>query len=159
MLNLNINLTSKKWLIVGGGKVATRRVKKILDEMGEVKLVSPKITTTLERLEEKNKNLKIIKRKFRKSDIEKQDFILACTDDKKINKDIAAYGKSKKIFVCNASDKEDNDFFFTSTVNVNKDIKINFSTHGKNASFTKLIRMTLEKDLKKKIIELYKKVK
>tara|TARA_B100001996_G_scaffold321824_1_gene266446 strand:+ start:683 stop:1162 length:480 start_codon:yes stop_codon:yes gene_type:complete len=159
MLNLNINLVSKKWLVVGGGKVATRRVKKILDEMGKVKLVSPKITKTLARLEEKNKNLKIIKRKFKKSDIGKQDFILACTDDKKINKDIVTYAKSKKIFVCNASNKEDNDFSFTSTINVNKEIKINFSTNGKNASLTKLIRITLEKNLKKKILDLYKKVK
>lgn len=159
MLNLNINLLSKKWLIIGGGIVATRRVRKILNENGIVRLISPMTTKLLDKMEKNNKNLKIIKRKFRKSDIQNQDFLLACTDDKKLNKEIAKIGKNKKILVCNASDKNDNDFSFTSTIKVNKNIKINFSTDGKNAGFTKLLRITLEKDFKKKIIALHKKVK
>ena len=149
MLNLDINLKGRKWLVVGGGKVATRRIKKILAANGTVKLVSPEISKTLSNI--KNKNLKILKRKFKKSDIGKEDFILVCTNDKELNNRIAITAKSKKILVCDASSKENNDFSFTSNIKVNKDIKINFSSNGKSPSLTKFLRVYFEKELKKKV--------
>ena len=156
MLNLNIRLDSKKWLILGGGTVATRRVKKILKENAYIKLISPQVSKSILRIESENKKLKVVKRKFRKSDIRNQDFILACTDNLEVNKSIVAIAKSKKILVSNASDRNDNDFSFTSTININKDIKINLSTNGRSPSFTKSLRIYFEKTLKSKIVRLYK---
>ena len=156
MLNLNIRLDSKKWLVLGGGTVATRRVKKILKENGYIKLISPQVSKSILRIESENKKIKVVKRKFRKSDIRNQDFILACTDNLEVNKSIVAIAKSKKILVSNASDRNDNDFSFTSTININKDIKINLSTDGRNPSFTKSLRIYFEKTLKSKIVSLYK---
>jgi len=156
MLNLNIRLDSKKWLVLGGGTVATRRVKKILKENGYIKLISPQVSKSILRIESENKKIKVVKRKFRKSDIRNQDFILACTDNLEVNKSIVAIAKSKKILVSNASDRNDNDFSFTSTININKDIKINLSTNGRNPSFTKSLRIYFEKTLKSKIVRLYK---
>ena len=115
MLNLNIRLDSKKWLVLGGGTVATRRVKKILKENGYIELISPQVSKSILRIESENKKIKVVKRKFRKSDIRNQDFILACTDNLEVNKSIVAIAKSKKILVSNASDRNDNDFSFTST--------------------------------------------
>ena len=66
MLNLNIRLDSKKWLILGGGTVATRRVKKILKENGYIELISPQVSKSILRIESENKKLKVVKRKFRK---------------------------------------------------------------------------------------------
>jgi len=156
MLNLNIRLDSKKWLVLGGGTVATRRVKKILKENGYIELISPQVSKSILRIESENKKIKVVKRKFRKSDIRNQDFILACTDNLEVNKSIVAIAKSKKILVSNASDRNDNDFSFTSTININKDIKINLSTNGRNPSFTKSLRIYFEKTLKSKIVRLYK---
>ena len=41
MVNVNLNINSKKWLIVGGGVVATRRTKKILSSGAIIKIVFP----------------------------------------------------------------------------------------------------------------------
>ena len=41
---VNINISSKRWLIVGGGEVATRRLKKIIESEGSVKLVGKSIS-------------------------------------------------------------------------------------------------------------------
>ena len=147
MLNVNLDLTSTKWLIVGGGSVGTRRAKKILQEDGSVKLVSPEISKGLAKLEMKYKELKIIKRNFRATDIKNQDFILACTNNIDVNKKIVTIAKLKKILVSNASDKNDNNFSFTSSVELNKKVKINFS---------KLLRTLFEKNLKNEILSLYK---
>lgn len=156
MLNVNLNLTSTMWLIVGGGSVATRRAQKILQEDGRVKLVSPDISKGLAKLEIKYKELKIIKRNFRATDIKNQDFILACTNNMDLNKKIVTIAKSKKILVSNASDKNDNNFSFTSSIELNKKVKINFSTGGSNPSFSKLLRTLFEKNLKNEILNLYK---
>ena len=156
MLNVNLDLTSTKWLIVGGGSVGTRRAKKILQEDGSVKLVSPEISKDLAKLEMKYKELKIIKRNFRATDIKNQDFILACTNNIDVNKKIVTIAKLKKILVSNASDKNDNNFSFTSSVELNKKVKINFSTGGSNPSFSKLLRTLFEKNLKNEILSLYK---
>jgi precorrin-2 dehydrogenase/sirohydrochlorin ferrochelatase len=156
MLNVNLDLTSTKWLIVGGGSVGTRRAKKILQEDGSVKLVSPEISKGLAKLEMKYKELKIIKRNFRATDIKNQDFILACTNNIDLNKKIVTIAKSKKILVSNASDKNDNNFSFTSSIDLNKKVKINFSTGGSNPSFSKLLRTLFEKNLKNEILNLYK---
>ena len=156
MLNVNLNLTSTMWLIVGGGSVATRRAQKILQEDGRVKLVSPDISKGLAKLEIKYKELKIIKRNFRATDIKNQDFILACTNNIDLNKKIVTIAKSKKILVSNASDKNDNNFSFTSSIELNKKVKINFSTGGSNPSFSKLLRTLFEKNLKNEILNLYK---
>ena len=154
MLNLNLNLKLKKWLVLGGGGVATRRIKKILSAGGEIEVISPQITPTISKLKLQNKKIKITKRKFRNSDIKKQDFILACTNDIEVNKKIVSLAKQKKILVSNASNKDDNDFSFTSNINIDKDIKINLSTNGKNPTLTKKIRIFIQRNLKSKISTL-----
>ena len=154
MLNLNLNLKLKKWLVLGGGIVATRRIKKILSAGGEIEVISPQITPTISKLKLQNKKIKITKRKFKNSDIKKQDFILACTNDIEVNKKIVSLAKQKKILVSNASNKDDNDFSFTSNINIDKDIKINLSTNGKNPSLTKKIRIFIQRNLKSKISTL-----
>ena len=154
MLNLNLDLRYKKWLILGGGTVASRRVKKILDEGGEVQLISPEVTKIIAKLGSQNKRIKIVIRKFRKSDIKKQDFILACTNDAEVNKRIVSIAKQKKILVSNASDKEGNDFSFTSNININKDVQVNLSTNGKNPSLSKTLRVFIERKLKAEISSL-----
>ena len=57
MLNLNLNLKLKKWLVLGGGIVATRRIKKILSAGGEIEVISPQITQTISKLKLQNKKL------------------------------------------------------------------------------------------------------
>ena len=89
-----------------------------------------------------------------KEDIKKQDFILACTNDIEVNKKIVSLAKQKKILVSNASNKDDNDFSFTSNINIGKDIKINLSTNGRNPSLTKKIRIFIQRNLKSKISTL-----
>ena len=156
MVNVNLNINSKKWLIVGGGVVATRRTKKILSSGAIIKIVSPKVSKTLISLESKNKKIKILKRNFRKSDIKSVDFILACTNNNEVNKKIVYEARKNKVPVSNASDRSDNDFSFTSEVKINKNIKINFSTNGSSPYFSKSLKLLFNSSIKKELIALYK---
>ena len=156
MVNVNLNINSKKWLIVGGGVVATRRTKKILSSGAIIKIVSPKVSKSLISLESKNKKIKILKRNFRKSDIKSVDFVLACTNNNEVNKKIVYESRKNKVPVSNASNKSDNDFSFTSEVKINKNIKINFSTNGSSPYFSKSLKLLFNSSIKKELIALYK---
>ena len=156
MLNINFDISSKKWLIVGGGKIATRRTKKILKANGAIKLVSPIITKELEKISKKNKKIKIIKRKYQSTDLKGINFVVACTNDEKINGRIVKDSKKMEILVSNASNSKDNDFSFTSSFELNNEVKINFSTKGNSPFFSKFLKILFEKNLKKDLLKLYK---
>ena len=81
-LPLFIETTGKKCLIVGGGKVASRKLIPILKAKMKVTLISPEVIEEIELNFQKNKNLKIIKRKFAPEDIEDQFLIIAATNEK-----------------------------------------------------------------------------
>ena len=156
MLNINFDISSKKWLIVGGGKIATRRTKKILKANGAIKLEYHIITKELEKISKKNKKIKIIKRKYQSTDLKGINFVVACTNDEKINGRIVKDSKKMEILVSNASNSKDNDFSFTSSFELNNEVKINFSTKGNSPFFSKFLKILFEKNLKKDLLKLYK---
>jgi len=95
---VNLNLSGKKCVIIGGGKIAQRKAKTIIAAGGEVFLISPGITAELFALAE-NKKLVWLKRPYQEGDIE--DFFLAicATNDAAINLLAAKEAKLKKILV------------------------------------------------------------
>ena len=50
MYAVSLKLIGKKCLVVGGGVVAERKVKKLLDCGAVVTLISPKVTNELEKM-------------------------------------------------------------------------------------------------------------
>ena len=119
---VNINISSKRWLIVGGGEVATRRLKKIIESEGSVKLVGKSISKQIKNISKKNKNIKLLERSYRVSDLNSTDFVIACTNNKDLNDKIIKASRKKNILASNASNQKLSDFSFTSTFKLNKDI-------------------------------------
>ena len=159
MLNITLNISSQKWLIVGGGQVATRRTKKILAANGAVKVISPVVSKELEKIAKRTNKIRILRRTYKYTDVRGMSFIVACTNDKEINKKVVADSRKMKIFVSNASDDQDSDFSFTSNFKLNKDVEISFSTGGKSPFFSKVVKILFEKNLKKDLLKLYKFLK
>ena len=92
---VNINISSKRWLIVGGGEVATRRLKKIIESEGSVKLVGKSISKQIKNISKKNKNIKLLERSYRVSDLNSTDFVIACTNNKDLNDKIIKASRKK----------------------------------------------------------------
>ena len=156
---VNINISSKRWLIVGGGEVATRRLKKIIESEGSVKLVGKSISKQIKNISKKNKNIKLLERSYRVSDLNSTDFVIACTNNKDLNDKIIKASRKKNILASNASNKKLSDFSFTSTFKLNKDISINFDTAGNSPLFSKVIRILFQENLKQDLLKIYKLLK
>ena len=142
-LPLFIETTGKKCLIVGGGKVASRKLIPILKAKMKVTLISPEVIEEIELNFQKNKNLKIIKRKFEPEDIEDQFLIIAATNEKTTNQKIAKLSKDNNILVNMAEDSLSGNTLIPSVVDRDP-IKIAVSSGAASPILTRLVKTKLE---------------
>ena len=142
-LPLFIETTGKKCLIVGGGKVASRKLIPILKAKMKVTLISPEVIEEIELNFQKNKNLKIIKRKFEPEDIEGQFLIIAATNEKTTNQRIAKLSKDNNILVNMAEDSLSGNTLIPSVVDRDP-IKIAVSSGAASPILTRLVKTKLE---------------
>lgn len=142
-LPLFIETTGKKCLIVGGGKVASRKLIPILKAKMKVTLISPEIIEEIELNFHKNNNLKIIKRKFEPEDIKGQFLIIVATNEKTTNQKIAKLSKDNNILVNMAEDSLSGNTLIPSVVDRDP-IKIAVSSGAASPILTRLVKTKLE---------------
>ncbi len=160
MINFNLDIAQRKILIVGAGNVAKRRLKKILKSSKDIKIniVSPNFDREVKLIFERETNVKFFERKFRFSDLRNIDIVIACTNDKALNQEISKICYEKKIFVNNASDQSLSTIHFTSNIKINKIIELNLNTGGQSPFLSKIMRILVEKVLKKPLDKLIKSI-
>jgi len=140
---ININLASRSCLVVGGGRVAARKIKTLLDFDAFVKTVAPSASPDIEKLAE-DKRIKLIRRKFRRSDLEGITLAFAATDDPSLNKKVAIEAGKKGILV-NVVDDPDFCTFILPAVIRRGNLVISISTSGSSPSLAKKLRLEIEK--------------
>ena len=91
-----VKLASKSVLVIGGGPVAERKVLSLLETGARVRVISLTLTPQLLRLKGL-KRISWLKGRVRKKDLAGAKFIIAATDDRKANKDVSSWAKSKSI--------------------------------------------------------------
>ena len=80
-------LDNKACLVVGGGKVAFRKVNLLLAARAEVAVVAPEAVDELVELAEQ-KTISFEKRQFEEADLDDKAVVFAATNDKKVNKNV-----------------------------------------------------------------------
>ena len=86
---LFVDLKDKNILVIGGGKVAFRKVLKLIRFEAKIIIVSPEICIELEKLLEENQHLIYKKKKVEIDDIKKSFIVISATYNKNINNLIA----------------------------------------------------------------------
>ena len=142
-LPLFIDTAGKACLIVGGGKIASRKLVPVLKSEMSVTIISPDIIDEIKENTINVKNFKYIQRKFVESDINNQFLVVAATNDKKNNSLIAKIAKEKNILVNIAEDSLSGDTLIPSVVDRNP-IKIAISSGGASPILTRLVKTKLE---------------
>jgi siroheme synthase-like protein len=82
-------------LVVGGGTVASRKVRALLATGARVRVVAPAITDELSALSEQDANLTIERRRFRGEDVRDAMLVFAATDDRATNSRIARIARAQ----------------------------------------------------------------
>lgn len=81
---LMIDLSQKSTVIVGGGKVATKRASTLIDYCANVHIVSPIISTALKELLD-NENITWSQKEFEPQDVEHADLVVIATNNNDVN--------------------------------------------------------------------------
>lgn len=140
-----VDLSEKPCLIVGGGKVACRKVKVMLDFGAKVRVVAKEISQELRYLErtladsEDPKLMEIKRKSFEEKDCDGMGLVIAATDDKALNHEIAQYCKMQGIMVNAVDQKEDCSFIFPSYVKEGNLIAA-FSSGGNSPLLTQYLK-------------------
>lgn len=83
-----INIKNQKCVVVGGGRVAERKIKTLLKYGAKITVISPEITENIKKLVERGK-IKYFKRHYRKGDIKEAVLVVPATSDSKLNAQIS----------------------------------------------------------------------
>lgn len=102
---LGLRLEGRRVLVVGGGRVAQRRVPALLDAGAAVVLVSPSVTPSLDDLAARGR-LTWERRPYQVGDCDGAWIVQACTDDRAVNTAVAAEAEAKRIWCVRADDRD-----------------------------------------------------
>ncbi len=133
-----IDIKDKKILVIGGGKVALRKVEKLLPFEPEITVIAPFICDEIKKLD-----VTIIERKFIDSDLDNIFCAISATDDEVVNGHIFKLCSEKNILVNTVDDKDKCGFIFPALVNKNG-ITAGITSSGKSPVYAKYIREKLE---------------
>lgn len=138
-----LDITDKKCIIIGGGKVAFRKTKSLLEYNSEIILISKYLCKDLEDLL-KNSSIVYVPRNYEYGDLKDAFLVFAATDDKEINAKIQQEAENAGI-LANIVDLPEKCSFIVPSKVESGDLTISVSTNGKSPMLTKKIRQDLEK--------------
>ena len=148
---ISLVLTGKAVLVVGGGEVAARKVKGLLDCETRITVVSPQLTSELRQLSGQGACL-WLEKTYDTSDLESVDLVFACTDAEDLNARISQDATERQLLV-NVADRPDLCTFFLPSVLRRNSLSIAVSTDGSSPLTARLIRESLEKHVDDEIGE------
>jgi uroporphyrin-III C-methyltransferase/precorrin-2 dehydrogenase/sirohydrochlorin ferrochelatase len=102
---LGLRLSGRRVLVVGGGRVAQRRVPTLLDAGASVTLVSPSVTPALDDLIADGL-ITWEHRSYQVGDCDGAWLVQACTDHRSVNAAVAAEAEAKRIWCVRADDRD-----------------------------------------------------
>jgi precorrin-2 dehydrogenase/sirohydrochlorin ferrochelatase len=135
-----LNLKDKKTVVVGGGRVAERKARMLIEAGAAVKIVSPSLTHNLKILCDGGK-LTHIKRKYKTADIKDAFLVIAATSSPQTNTKIA---KDAELLINVIDTPSEGNFIVPSIVRRGL-LTIAISTAGASPAMSKTIRKEIER--------------
>jgi precorrin-2 dehydrogenase/sirohydrochlorin ferrochelatase len=138
-----VDLQGKKALVVGGGKVAQRKIETLLEHGVLVQVIARELTAELEHLRS-GKRIECLSREFSETSLEGAFLVIAATDDALLNRRVSQAAQQRGLLV-NAVDQPSDCNFIVPSVLTRGDLLIAVSTSGKSPAFAKKVRVELER--------------
>jgi precorrin-2 dehydrogenase/sirohydrochlorin ferrochelatase len=137
-----VDLAGRRCLVVGGGRVAERKVALLLEAGADVAVVSPVVTPRIADLAARGA-IRLARRTVRSADLDRAFLAFAATDDAEVNQGVAREVRSAGGLVNVADAPEACDFHVPSVVR-RGDLTIAISTGGGSPALAKRLRQRLE---------------
>jgi siroheme synthase-like protein len=112
---VSLTMKGRRCLVVGGGKVALRKVETLLDYDTEITVIAPEMEKKLQYHGEKGR-IKIEKREYRSPEASRYDMVISCIDEKKLNRKVYDDCKAAGVPINVADEPSLCDFIFPAVV-------------------------------------------
>ena len=133
-----LDLSDRRCVVVGGGEVANRKARKLLQARARVTVISPEIGAELESVA-----LEVHRRPYREGDLEGAYLAFAATDSREVNAAVAREANERGVPVNVADRPSEGDFALPSTLRRGR-LQVAVSTGGASPTLARRIRDELE---------------
>ncbi|MFP3937079.1 MAG: bifunctional precorrin-2 dehydrogenase/sirohydrochlorin ferrochelatase [Phycisphaerae bacterium] len=132
-----LNLHGRRAVIVGAGKVGMRKARDLLAADAEVILIDDRAERTAA-----PDGVKLLAEAYRCGHLDGASLVFACTDDRELNRRIAADARARGALVNAADQPEDCDFFVPATTE-DGDVVVAVGTGGASPALAGRLARTL----------------
>ena len=147
---VNLNIKGRLCVVIGGGRVAERKVKNLLRCGGRVRVVSPDLTDLLSKWVSQGK-MDYTRSEYRATHLKGAFLVYAATSNRKVNSEIARDAAKRRLLV-NVADSATESTFILPAVVRKRDISIAVSTNGLSPAKSVRIRDRIKEFIEKGIV-------
>lgn len=149
LFSIEVNLEGKNVLVVGGGRIALRKVKTLLPTGARITVVAPQFDPEFEALRsgESAKSMPSItlkNRPYEPLDLRGIFMVFICTDQPAVNAQVSNDARARRILVNNACDYLDGDFIVPARMDFGENIAVTVSTQGRAPSLAKKLKQKIQ---------------
>ncbi len=142
---IGMDLSNRRCVVVGGGKVAQRKVETLREFGARVVVVSPEVTSRLREMAEDG-SMELVTAEYEPRVLDGAFLVIAATDDREVNEAVSAEAQRRGILVNVVDDPELCTFFVPATVR-RGDLLISVSTSGKSPYYARWIREHIQEHI------------
>lgn len=142
---LFLDLRGQPVVVVGGGAVATRKVRALARAGARITVISPKVTAALK----KRRDVQWLARPYRRGDLRGAVLVVAATNDGVVNQAVCAEAKQRGLLVNCAAPPEAGNFIVPAVAR-RAGVTVAISTSGVSPARAKQMRLALEAWLRRR---------
>ena len=137
-----IGLENQRSVVVGGGKVALRKVKGLLEAGANVTVISLEALEELQVMAASNQ-IELLIRAYQPGDLQNADLVVVATDDTIVNQDVCEEARQRRCLINVVDDPQRSNFILPAVVR-RGDLSIAISTGGASPALARRLRENLE---------------
>ncbi len=141
-----LDVRGRGCLVVGGGSVAARKVRTLVEAGASVTVVSPEVCAELDALAGAGAAAELRRRPFEAADLDGAVLAIAATDDPAVNEAVSRAARGRGIPVNVVDQSALSTFIVPATVGRGR-LKVAVSTAGASPAFARRLRERLEGEL------------
>ena len=159
LFSIELNLEDKNVLVVGGGRIALRKVKTLLPTGARITVVAPQFDPEFETLAGTSEqpahsndgalltaHCSLLKRPYEPLDLRGVFMVFICTDQPAVNAQVSNDARARRILVNNACDYLDGDFIVPARMDFGENIAVTVSTQGRAPSLAKKLKQKIQSE-------------
>lgn len=141
-LPVNLKMNDRSCLIVGGGKVALRKINTLLDYGCKITVIAPEVEQQIDYFKERD-FIKLEKREYKSPEAATYDVVIAASNDMELNEQVARDAHTRNVPVNVVDTPKLCDFTFPAILRRDC-LTVSVSTDGKAPFLSGQLRVILE---------------